>query len=58
MKHNNDLMWVIDNGENEIDYYLENVTSEQFAKDVREILKKSIDKELVKNIINDLNKYL
>lgn len=58
MKQNNDLKWIVDNGEDEIDYYLSDVTMEQFKKDVYELIRKSSDKELVKNIIEDLNKYL
>lgn len=37
---NNDLVWVVQS-EEEVDYYLENVTTKQFIEDVKSLVHKS-----------------
>lgn len=56
--YKNDLKWVIDNGNDEVDYYLENVTTEQFINDVRELMKKNTTKTVIQEAISNLQKYL
>ena len=51
---NNDLKWVIENGTDEVDYYLENVTTSQFILDVKELLKKQSDKSAIQEAIKKL----
>ena len=54
----NDLKWIIENGDEEIDYYLENVTKEQFKADVKELIKKQADKQVIKEAIKRLEQLL
>lgn len=56
--HKNDLKWIIDNGKDEVDYYLENVTSEQFITDVRELMKLNTTKTVIQEAISNLQKYI
>ena len=54
----NDLKWIIENGDAEIEYYLENVTKEQFIADVKELMKKQTNKAAIKEAINKLQELL
>ena len=54
----NDLKWIIENGNEEIEYYLEKVTKEQFKADVKELIKKQSDKQVIKEAIKRLEQLL
>jgi len=54
----NDLKWIIENGDEEIEYYLENVTKEQFVADVKELMKKQTDKSAIEEAIKRLQELL
>lgn len=40
----NDLLWIINQDDEEIDFYLSDVTKEQFKQDVKALFKKINDK--------------
>ena len=50
----NDLKWIVENGKDEIEYYLENVTPEQFLSDVQKLISSTQDKEAIQKAINYL----
>jgi hypothetical protein len=54
----NDLKWIIENGTDEVDYYLENVTTVQFIMDVKELLKKQADKSAIEEAVKRLQELL
>ena len=54
----NDLKWIIENGDEEIECYLENVTKKQFKADVKELIKKQADKQAIKETIKRLEQLL
>ena len=54
----NDLKWIVANGKDEIEYYLENVTPEQFSSDVQKLISSTQDKEAIQEAINYLQKLL
>jgi translation initiation factor RLI1 len=58
----NDLQWIIESGDSEIEYYLENVTRKQFVLDVKELMKKQVNelmkKQVEKTVIEDTIKRL
>jgi len=54
----NDLKWIVANGKDEIEYYLENVTPEQFSNDVQKLISSTQDKEAIQEAINYLQKIL
>jgi hypothetical protein len=56
--HENDLKWVIEQGSDEVDYYLENVTTVQFIQDVKALLKKQADKSAIKDAIKKLEELI
>lgn len=51
----NDLLWIIKQNDEEIDYYLSDVTKEQFKKDVKELMKRINDKEPIREAIKRLS---
>jgi hypothetical protein len=53
----NDLKWIIESDE-EIDFYLENVTKDQFIADVKELIRKQSDKGAIKEAIEQLQQLL
>jgi len=56
--HENDLKFIIEQGSDEVDYYLENVTTVQFIQDVKAILKKQADKSAIKDAIKKLEELI
>jgi len=54
----NDLKWIIEEGIDEVDYYLETVTSIQFIEDVKELIKKQADKSAIEEAIKRLKELL
>jgi hypothetical protein len=54
----NDLKWIIENGEGEIDYYLSTVSQDQFIYDVKTLIKRQTDKDVIKRAIQSLKEYL
>ena len=55
---NNDLLWIIQQEDEEIDFYLSDVTKEQFKKDVNELVKRSADKEPIRQAIRYLSEFI
>ena len=55
---NNDLLWIIQQEDEEIDYYLSEVTKDQFKKDVNELLRRGADKELIRQAIKYLSEFI
>lgn len=51
----NDLLWVIEQNDEEIDFYLSDVTKEQFKKDVKALMKRINDKEPIREAIKRLS---
>jgi hypothetical protein len=51
----NDLLWIIEQNEEEIDFYLSDVTKEQFKKDVKALMKRINDKEPIREAIKRLS---
>lgn len=54
----NDLLWIINQDDEEIDFYLSDVTKEQFKQDVKALFKKINDKEPIKEAIKRLSELL
>jgi hypothetical protein len=54
----NDLELIIYKSDEEINFYLEEVTAKQFKADVIEILKKQADKQVIKEAIKRLEQLL
>ena len=54
----NDLIWIIEQPDEELDFYLEDVTREQFRLDVKELMKKLSDKEAIREAIKRLSELL
>ena len=54
----NDILWVIEQNDEEIDYYLSDVTKEQFKKDVKALMKRINDKEPIREAIKRLSELL
>lgn len=54
----NDLKWIIENGNEEIEEYLGNVTTTQFVIDVKELLKKQADKSAIEEAIKRLQELI
>ena len=54
----NDIKWIINNGNEEIEYYLENVTKEQFVLDVKELIKRQSSKDAIKEATSRLQELL
>lgn len=54
----NDLKWIIESGTDEIDFYLGEVTSEQFIADVKELIKRKADKSAIEEAIKRLQELL
>ena len=54
----NDLLWIIEQSVEELDYYLSDVTKEQFKIDVKALAKKCSDKQVVKDAIKKLEELL
>jgi hypothetical protein len=54
----NDLLWIIEQSNEEIDFYLSDVTNEQFIKDVKELMKRINDKEPIREAIKRLSELL
>ena len=55
---NNDLKWIIENTPDEVDYYLETVTNEQFVLDVKKLIVKSTNTDVVRETIKKLEELL
>jgi len=53
----NDLDWIIQDNE-ELNCYLENVTNEQFVADVKALIAKSADKQVLKEAIKKLQELI
>ena len=51
----NDLLWVIEQNDEEIDYYLSDVTKDQFKKDVKALMKRINDKGPIHEAIKRLS---
>ena len=51
----NDLLWIIEQNDEEIDFYLSDVTKEQFKKDVKALMKRINDKEPIREAIKRLS---
>lgn len=51
----NDLLWIIEQNDDEIDFYLSDVTKEQFRKDVKALMKRINDKEPIREAIKRLS---
>jgi len=58
MEDINDLKKIIEDGIEEVDYYLETVTTIQFIKDVKELLKRNADKSAIEEAIKRLQELL
>ena len=54
----NDLIWIIEQPDEELDFYLEEVTKEQFRLDVKELMKRLSDKEAIQEAIKRLSELL
>lgn len=55
----NDLLWIIEQpDDDELEYYLSNVTIEQFKKDIKALMKKIGDKEPIREAIKRLSELL
>jgi len=54
----NDLRLIIENGYEEVEYYLESVSKEQFVADVKELMKKQADKGVIEQAIKKLQELL
>jgi hypothetical protein len=52
------LLWLITKNDDDILEYLSEVSVEKFKEDIRKLVKKSGDKELIKQAIESLKKYL
>jgi hypothetical protein len=50
----NDLLCIIERNDEELDYYLSDVTKEQFRKDVKALMKRINDKEPIREAIKRL----
>lgn len=53
-----DLLWLIEQDDDEIDWYLTNVKNEEFKADVKELMKNIDDKEPIKEAIKRLSELL
>ena len=53
-----DLLWVIEQDEFEIEWYLGDVTNEQFKKDVKALMARINDKEPIREAIKRLSELL
>jgi len=51
MENYKNLLEVIEKSNEEIDYYLEDVSVEQFKQDVRELAKMNTDKQIISEMI-------
>ena len=54
----NDLLCIIEQNDDEIDFYLSDVTKKQFKNDVKALLKRVNDKEAIKEAIKRLSELL
>lgn len=54
----NDLLWIIKQNDEEIDFYLSDVKKDQFKKDVQALMKKINNKEPIREAIRRLNELL
>jgi hypothetical protein len=54
----NELEEVLEGSGEDLDWYLENVKTENFKKDIDEIKAKTADQEIVKRAIKELQKLL
>lgn len=54
----NDLLKIIEAGDLEIDFYLSEVSKEQFVKDVKALVSKVSDKGAIQLAIDKLNELL
>ena len=57
-KTTNDLLWIIEQTDDALDYYLSDVSKEQFRKDVKALMKRINDKEPIREAIKRLNELL
>lgn len=53
-----DLLWIIQQDDSEIDFYLGDVTNEQFRKDVKALMARINDKEPIREAIKRLSELL
>lgn len=52
------LLWLIKQDDDEIDWYLTNVNNQEFKADVKELMKNIDDKEPIKEAIKRLSELL